>query len=108
VDDTNCEIDDLKYWLNCVNLSNESAGTFHIPFWTTRQYPEFPANIWNRSFHIFSDVASISLHVSVEIIDKKSFADCRFLASVAIDNLSVLSEFMSIFLRSFDDFSPYF
>jgi hypothetical protein len=97
LDDTNYGIDDLKNQLNLVNLSNESAGTFHIPFSTTRQFPEFPANFRNRSFHIVRSVTSILLHASAEIIDKKSFADYRFLVSVAIDNLSVLSVFISIF-----------
>jgi hypothetical protein len=79
-----------------------------MPFSTTRQCPEFPANARNWGFHIFSDVTSIPLHASVEIIDKKSFAGCRFLVSVAINNFSVLSEFISIVLRNFDDFNPYF
>jgi hypothetical protein len=91
-----------------VNLSNESTGTFHSPFSTTRQCPECPANVRNRSFHIFSDVTSIPLHASVEIIDKKSFPDCRFLVSGATDNISVLFEFISTVLRNFDDFNPYF
>jgi hypothetical protein len=91
-----------------VNLSNESAGTVHIPFSMTRLCPDFPANVRNRSFHICSGVTSIPLHAPVEIIDKKSFADCRFLVSVAIDNLLVLSEFILIFLHNFDDFNLYF
>jgi hypothetical protein len=66
-----------------------------------------PVNVRNWSFHIFSNVTAIPLHASVEIIDKKLFADCRVLGSVAIDNLSVLSEFISIFCN-FDHFSPYF
>jgi hypothetical protein len=96
LDGISYEIDNLKNWLNRVNLSNEGAGTLHIPFSTTRQCTEFYANVRNRSFHIFSDVVSILLHASVEIIDKKSLADFRFLVSVAIDSLSVLSEFISI------------
>jgi hypothetical protein len=100
----------LMIWklLNRVSLSNESARTFYIPSSTTRQCPEFPVNVRNRSFHIFSDMTSMPLDASVEIIDKKSFADCCFLVSVATDNLSVLSDFISIFLRNFDDFNPYF
>jgi hypothetical protein len=37
------------------------------------------------------------LGIAIAIVDKELFADCRFLVSVAIDNLSVLSEFILIF-----------
>jgi hypothetical protein len=44
----------------------------------------------------------------LRLLTKNSFADCRCLASVVIENLSVMSEFISVFLRNFDDFNPYF